>query len=502
MSRKKKILFNIFASGTYEIVAVVCSLILPWLFIGAYGSENNGLIHSIQQFLEYISILSIGIAGPTRVALYRTLNDNDIHGTSAILKAHRNTYIRISVYFILYTVILLLIFPHIVDSNMKWYEIVIMILLTATGMLFEYSFGTTYQTLLEADQCNYIFVILRSIGKILNTLIGAMLICNGYSIFVYAAENAFFIAIQPVLLKVIVSRKYKIEPDVEPDYTAIDQRKDAAACSIANVIHSRVDVALLTLFSSTTIVSVYSVYALVTTGVLSVVSIFLGSVEALFGSLIVRNDKECLKKYFSAFEQISFMMIAMVFSCMGSLLVPFISLYTKNISDANYVIPFYAFLLTLSTASYRIREPYLMIVQAAGRYKETKAGNYIEAGINIFLSLILVRKFNLIGVTIGTLAANIFRTVQYSMYASSEILDRPYVIVLKRIVWLIGSVCVVEAAFHLLPGLIRFDNWTEFVLSGAKCISVSSLVVVILTLLFYKSDLQSIVGYFVNKNKI
>ena len=66
--RTKKALYNILAQIAYELVATVCGLILPRLIITAFGSGYNGMVSSITQFLEYISILTLGISGSTRVA--------------------------------------------------------------------------------------------------------------------------------------------------------------------------------------------------------------------------------------------------------------------------------------------------------------------------------------------------------------------------------------------------------------------------------------------------
>ena len=65
------------------------------------------------------------------------------------------------------------------------------------------------------------------------------------------------------------------------------------------------------------------------------------------------------------------------------LLLPFVNLYTTGVTDIDYMVPSYAFLALTAEMIYCIRAPYLTIVQAVGRYKETKHGAYVEAGMNI-----------------------------------------------------------------------------------------------------------------------
>ena len=55
--RSKKALKNIISSLLLQLVTVICGLILPRAIIGKYGSNVNGLISSITQFLTYITLL-------------------------------------------------------------------------------------------------------------------------------------------------------------------------------------------------------------------------------------------------------------------------------------------------------------------------------------------------------------------------------------------------------------------------------------------------------------
>ena len=493
MNKKKKLILNITASSLYEIVAFVCTLFFSLFIIGAYGSDSNGLLQSIRQFLSYISILTLGIAGPTRVALYKSLTKNDIVETSKIVNTNRKHYIKITYIFVFYMFVLALLFPYIVESKFKWYEIGILVVLIGLGTLAEYSFGTTYNTLLAADQAAYIYLFIRTAGKIANTIVGIILIVNGFSIFILEAESALFYCIMPITLKYIVTRKYKLIKDAKPDSSIIIQRKDAAASSIANIIHGKVDIVVLTLFANTITVSIYSVYSFVTSGLTSLMGVFTSSLEAPFGHLWARNQIIQLKQHLSVYEQFIYSFVTVVFSTAGVLIVPFITMYTKGITDANYVIPSFAVLTIISTAVYCIRQPYLTIVQAAGKYKETKVGNYIEAGINIALSIILVFRFGIIGVTIGTLVANLFRTIQYSLFTSKELIHRSFFVVIKRFIWLLGNVGIISLAFLCIPGFIIVDSWIQFIFCGIKCILFSGIITVISSALFYRKDFSNLI---------
>lgn len=57
MNRSKKAILNIITSLLLQSVILICGFIVPKLIITNFGSDVNGLISSITQFLAYISLL-------------------------------------------------------------------------------------------------------------------------------------------------------------------------------------------------------------------------------------------------------------------------------------------------------------------------------------------------------------------------------------------------------------------------------------------------------------
>ena len=131
-------------------------------------------------------------------------------------------------------------------------------------------------------------------------------------------------------------------------------------------------------------------------------------------------------------------------------------------------------------------------MQAAGKYKETKIGSFIEAGLNIGISISAVIKFGLIGVTVGTIVANLFRTVQYAMYVSIKLIHRSILEVVKRVIWAIAIVGIVLKFYSFFMQLIFYRSWLEWCLSGVLCFIISTFVTVLMAIVFYKRDLSAV----------
>ena len=60
-NRTKSAIQNIVCSLLLQVVVFAKGMILPRIIIPIYGSDVNGLVSSIAQFLSYISLLEAGV---------------------------------------------------------------------------------------------------------------------------------------------------------------------------------------------------------------------------------------------------------------------------------------------------------------------------------------------------------------------------------------------------------------------------------------------------------
>ena len=127
-------------------------------------------------------------------------------------------------------------------------------------------------------------------------------------------------------------------------------------------------------------------------------------------------------------------------------------IYTDGVHDTNYNRPLFAYLLSIATFLSCIRLPYQNTVEAAGQFKQTRNGAIQEAIINIVISIVLVKKFGCIGVAIGTIVAMAFRTIQYADYVSRQMINRPRIEYLKRILVSICTFIVIIIIYVKIGG--------------------------------------------------
>lgn len=485
--RGKKVVINTAMSLVEEIVAVICGFILPRLILSCFGSKYNGLTTSITQFLACAVLLRSGIGGATRAALYKPLAEKNKNEVDSIIKATDIFMKKIGLILAGGIVIFAAIYPFFVADEFDWFFTFSLFVIIGASTFAESFFGITYLILLQADQRLWVSSLLRSVCYILNTTLSAVLMIWGSSIHIVKLGSAFVYVLYPILLGFYVKRKYKIDKNVKPDNKAIAQRWDALWHQVSAFIMNNSSIMILTAFTNMLEVSVYSVYNLVFNGLKRAVTSFLNGLEAAFGNMIAKKESDSLRENVSVIEFIIYAISTVIYTSACLLILDFVRIYTGGITDVNYIRPVFAYVIIIAQFFNGIRLPYQLVVQAAGHYKQTKKGAMIEAIINIVLSVILVFNFGLIGVAVGTLAATVFRTVQYSIYMSKHIVSRSYFITLFRCIVAFAESAAVIVIINVL-GFNSSSDYIQWIFNSIAVVGISCVVVVIGSFVFFRKD--------------
>ena len=207
--------------------------------------------------------------------------------------------------------------------------------------------------------------------------------------------------------------------------------------------------------------------------------------------MIAKNEQENLQKKFGMYESIYFSIITIIFTCTIILIVPFVKVYTRGINDANYIRPLFGILIVISEYIWAIRLPYSTITYAAGHFKETRIGAWIECFINLFLSVILVFKFELVGVAIGTIIAMFIRTVEFVFHTNKYILKRSQIASIKKMLFIIIETLLAIFIFSFIPS-ISCESYFDWICVGLIAAFISIIITMLVNSVVYKKDFTNI----------
>ena len=483
-----------------EGISLVCGLILPRMILSNFGSAYNGITQSITQFISYISLMKAGIGGATAAALFKPLANDDNESISEILAATQKFMRKIALIFVIFVVGLSLIYPIFVKEEFDWWFTASLVFIISISTFAQYYFGFTYQILLSADQKDYIPTVLGIFTTILNTIISVVLIKNDFSIHAVKLGSSLCHIITPIFLYIYVRKKYNINKNAKPRMELISQRWDATAHEVASFINNNTDIVILTIFSGVLSVSVYTVYHYVIGNLKKIVTNCTVGFGAAFGDMYARNEIDLMHQNLSIFELIIYSMTTILYSVAFVMMLPFVSLYTKGVTDIEYIRPLFSFIMILAGMFNCFRIPYRVITINVGHYKQTKNGAILEAVLNIVISIVGVYFFGLVGVAIGTLVAMLFRTCQYAIYLSKNIMYRDIKYFIKHLIFSFAIMTVVYFVSKLyLP--ISMSGWFEWVLYAAITTLITGVLTLVVNIVFYKEDMNNLI-YKLKKNFI
>ena len=454
-SNNKKSAYNIIFGVGSQVITAAIGFVLPRLFITTYGSETNGFLSSINQVLTYVVLLELGIGTASLQALYKPVATNDRDKISGILSATSRFYTRTGMLYLLCVVILAGVYPFVITSDIPiWEQIAIILIVGGSGSI-GYFIHAKFRVLLNADGKHYIYTNVYTIVQIANNALKIVLIL--------LKQNIVFIQLGHMILNLMLSgylvfytkKHYPwLNLKAEPDRAAISQKNNVIVHEMSQMVFNHTDVLLLTLFTNLKVVSIYVTYNMI----VDIISTLIGNVHNGFvfrlGQLY-NLDKERYKKVYDIYET-CYMMLSMSLYCVTFLfLLPFMTIYTEGITDANYLDQWLPVLFISIKMLVTGRAVAGMTISFAQHFKRTQWRAVLEMIINLAVSIIGVILFGIYGVLFGTLAALLYRANDMIIYTNRHVLHQSSWGTYSRWMVDLGTFAV---AVLLLPKLLAIES--------------------------------------------
>ncbi|MGQ7448991.1 hypothetical protein ACTGW0_06925 [Streptococcus suis] len=487
-----KLKLNSLSALIFQVITLVSGLIIPKLFLTAYGTEQNGLNYSISQMLSIISFFDFGVAAVAQATLYKPLHERDIAAVSGIYNSINRYFNKLSLGLLIYIFFLCIYYGTEKSSQYSWVYTTTLVLAISISLIGQYALGISNQVLLSADQKMYIYMFINTIATLINIISTYILVSFGYSIQLVRLISSIIFLIRPIFLQYYVKKHYCLLSISEVGYRTIPNQWSGLIQHIAVTLTSSLDSIILTLLSTFSNVSIYSIYAFPLNGVRLLIESIGSGYKSHFGAIFVREeDSEIpLIESFSKFEWFINFVSVVLFCIMTNVLTPFVIVYTKEVKDANYSQPVFGFILIVAFLLMNLRIPYTTVINAAGHFRETQSHSLIEIVINIVLSLILVGKLGLVGVAIGTTVSVLYRIIVSIIYLKKFLLKFDLV---DRVYLLIVNICTISI-FLFLSSLFIFKIKSYFSIVIYSMISalIATLLYILISGVFYRKMIMNV----------
>ena len=337
-SRVKKSLLNARVNLIFYFLTLILSFFSRKIFLDTLGADFVGLTGTLQNLLGFLNLAELGIGSAIGYVLYKPLFEHDEGKINEIISVFGYLYRWIG-FIILGAGIVLACFLPLIFPNTEFEMGVIFFAYFSflASSLIGY-FANYKQTLLGADQKNYVVTAYFQTATIVKTLIQMASAYYTGSYYLWVAIELTFGIIYSFILNWKINQVYpwlrsevrqgkqlfKKYPEVMK-YT-----KQLFVHKLGGVVQNQTTPFLTYAFVSLQTVAFYGNYTIITDKLSLLISNFLESTGAGVGNLIAEGGKEKIKKVFWELLSIRFWIAGTLIFLLYELLPSFIVLWIGN----------------------------------------------------------------------------------------------------------------------------------------------------------------------------
>lgn len=431
-------IYNILVGFVSEAIIIALGIIVPRLFLTSFGSEYNGLLNTVGQAFAYLVLLEAGVGGASIQALYAALAKGDKNDISSIVVATDYYYKKTGIFYAISVIILSLLFPYLVDSDIPAYTTIAIILLAGIPGVVRYIFQGKYTVLLIAEGKNYIITSFNTITHIVVVISKIVILLAGCSIMTFQLYTMLF-SMLPVLLIYIYMKKYYkwIDYTATPNFKAMEQKNAVLVGQVSDLVFRNSSTLILAFLCDLKVASVYAIFNMLFSMIRTALDTIGKGVAHIMGQTYNTN-KDLYCKYHDTYETYRMSLIFCLYAVALIFIIPFMRLYTAGVTDINYLDYKVAVLFVVTSLLSAARACEADLINYAQHFRKTQWRCVAEALINIVAALILTPLWGIYGVMIATAIALMYRANDMIIYANRVILNRSPWATYKR--WLVNTV--------------------------------------------------------------
>ncbi|MBJ7633569.1 oligosaccharide flippase family protein [Weissella confusa] len=406
--RRRLVFLNLGAGMGASIINLVMSFASRSIFIYFLGSVYLGLNGLFTSLLTVLSLAELGIGNSIVYFLYKPLAEKKWSTVYGLLKLYKRIYRYIGVAVFVIGMILMIFIPSFVHDEIEVNKLHVLFLLFLLNSVVSYFF-TYNRSILIADQKSYFVVAVDSFMKVVVQIAQIAFLFLFKSFEIYLLLQVIATLVGNVWISRVAFKRYPeaFKGGGEASTQLLHQLRRNVVGNFANkfgdVVVNGMDNILISMFVSVTAVGLYSNYWMIVSALQSFLLSISSSVTATIGNIAV-TDKDNTEgmKAFRTHQFFNFSLSYFSGVMMYAMIGPFISIWLgKSYLLGNALIG----VLTLMYFVNRMRNTGNVFLDAYGLAWEQRAKPFIEAIINLTLSIVFLKflKLGIVGVVLSTL---------------------------------------------------------------------------------------------------
>ena len=494
--RGKNAAINLIFYVVYEILVFALGIIFPRLIIGAYGSEFNGLTSTITRALSLINLVQAGAIGAASYQMFGPVAKNDYDTQSAIIYSSKRFYNRIVLVYLFIAIGIGIFYSFRLESdNLSFFTIFLsFFILTINGAL-ALRLNSICDIYITSHQKKYLLIISMIANLfVYYGLLSIILILRLNFLTIYFAY--LFGGLANVALNLFFYKrmtKGKIANQPSNKNFVIPDRKTLMLTSIGSEIVTLSPTIIISTFLGLTLTSVFSIYAVIFTSMKTVINSIQLSIAPIFGNVTKTSDEKKIYQVYDLIELITISIGSILAACVGFLIIPFVTLYTKNITDANYVYPVLGVFISVYVLLFTFRSSFSYVPNVYGLFKKLCIITLSSGGVGVIISVLCSLLWGMPYVMIGLLFNQLACSVATLIISKKDIAWFS----IKKLIIRSSFMCVITFVGNTLSFtfLTFISDWMTWLLFAALAFAICALLVLLYCVLFERQQLKSLIPY-------
>lgn len=464
MNQSKHVVVGATISMMTLILQMLAAFVKVRVILIHYGHEYYSIFQSSNGIFSYLILIESGFSVAYLLKMYEPYAKKNYKHLQALYVGLEKMLTKVASIMLMGVIAITVFYPMVIaDNSLGRLELSLLIGLCGIKFVLPYFFTVAKKQMLNVVEKSYLTSIIDSfINLITDIIIIAIAYFTNWSFLIIVLAQVLMLIPSIIVYSVIISyykKSFSFEKKIVPSYEPSAMTKDIMAQKIAYLADNNIDQIILStrdLLQTT----VYTSFNSVVSYPVSMINQLIASFRGHLGVRLADNVNDS----YSLFRRLLSVnyYIASVISCVFVFQVQdFIRLWIgETYSTQDVTVILFSLLLFRKCAENTVT------IAREGRdlYKESKNYAIMAAFVNLVLSLILVQFFEIKGLVIATLVADLF-VLDFNNYrlVFRKIFNKSIDIWKELTPFLICFVCVCYLKYNTSLGNTENLTWTYFI---------------------------------------
>lgn len=408
-SRIRKSLLNAKVNLIFYFLSLALSFFSRKIFLDVLGADFMGLTGTLLNLLGFLNLAELGIGSAIGYVLYKPLFEHDETKINEIISVFGYIYRWIGIIILtggcILSCFLPLIFPHnVFNLGVIYFAFYSYLISSLIGYFANYK-----QTLLGADQKNYVVTAYYQSAVLVKTLLQMILVSYTGNYYLWIGLELLLGIIYSVILNWKINQVYPwLRSEVKQGKALFKKypevmkyTKQLFVHKLGGFVQFQTTPFLVYAFVSLKIVAYYGNYTLIIDKISIFINNLLGSTNAGVGNLIAEGDSKRIRQVFWELMGIRFLIAGTISFALIRLTGAFISLWLGS----EYVLPQHIlYLIIINSFISYTRGAIDQFTYGYGLFQDTWAP-IAEVIINLTVAIIAGHFWGLPGILMGNITS-------------------------------------------------------------------------------------------------